>query len=746
MKYLKLLGMARRSSLMLLTIILLLSTQFSWAQNPDNGANKRPKIALVLGGGGARGAAHVGVLKILEANHVPIDFIVGTSMGSIVGGLYAAGYSPDEMEKLFKDIDWNDMLTDRPSEDQLSFRDKMDLQNLANLEIGISKGKLSFPQGLISGQKLGFLLNKMTIHTVTLQSFDQLRIPFRAVTTDAVTGDMVLFDKGNLAQAIRASMSVPGAFPPVKVNGRLLMDGFIVANVPVEIAKQWGADIIIAVDVGSVLLKEEDLKNLVSMTAQMFNILSLQNVERSEALLTEKDLLIKPDLTSITSADFMKTPEAVKRGEKAALEHLQDIKRYSVSEDEFKGFLANQRVRDRNPIMIDFVDVVKPARVNEKMVEGRIKTKAGKPLNFDQLQTDLNNVYAIGDFETVGFNIEEKNGKKGLVVKTNEKSWGPEYLRFGLNMQGEVGGPSNYTFILDYRHTQFNTLGAELNVSGKLGQTSGIYTDFFQPLDVNNRFFVDPMLQYDSYLRDIYDSNGDQIAQYRRTEYGGGIDFGVNIGSSLEVRLGLRRSVLKAEPEIGGELLPSFDNVQKGGVLAQFNYDNLDDHRFPTRGSKVQARLFLSETDLGADESYQKVDFILGAATTVGVRHTLFALLQGGMSLETNLPFYEQFTTGGFLKLSGLAEGQLRGNNKGVASLVYMYRLVDTKGLASKVYLGVSLEAGNVWADRDDFGQDPIYGGSGFLGLDTILGPMYFGYGFAEGNSGRAFGYLGKTF
>jgi len=725
--------------------LFLLGADPLYAQGQDFSIFKRPKIGLVLGGGGARGAAHVGVLKVLEANKVPIDFIAGTSMGAIVGGLYAAGYSPDELEKIFSEIDWNEMLSDRPTEDVLSFRNKKDFERLSNFEIGFKNGKILFPRGVIAGQKLDFMLSKLTIHTVNVPSFDQLRIPFRAIATDAATGEMVVFDKGNLANAIRASMSVPGAFPPVKYQGRLLIDGFLAKNVPVEVAKQMGADVLIVVDVGPGLLKKEDLNTLVDVTNQMINILSQQNVDQSLKLLTDKDLLIKPELKGIGSGDFVKAPQAIRCGEETALKNVEGIKRYAASEKEFQAFVAHQRVREQKPIVIDFVEVAKPQRVSEEMIKGRIKTKPGQTLNFDQLDRDLTRIYAIGDFETVGFNIEDKNGKKGLVINTDEKSWGPEYLRFGFNLQSDIGGSNNYTGVLDYRHTQLNHLGAEWKVVGQFGQNSGVFTDFYQPLDVENYFFVDPQFKVERKFQDIYEGNS-HLSQYKVDELGGGIDMGVNLKSYMEARIGLRRSVINAKPEIGSASLPSYHDIQKAGLLTQIDYDQFDDHRFPTRGVKAQAHFFLSEPALGADQSYKKIDFVFGKATTFYGRHTVVAGFRGGISIDDKTPYYDQFTNGGFMNLSGLAQDQLRGENTGTASLVYYYKVLDTKGFANKVYVGGSLEAGNVWNDTADFGRDPISSGSGFIGFDTILGPLYIGYGWADGYAGRAFVYLGKTF
>lgn len=280
---------------------------------------------------------------------------------------------------------------------------------------------------------------------------------------------------------------------------------------------------------------------------------------------------------------------------------------------------------------------------------------------------------------------------------------------------------------------------------GSFGQYSGIASEFYQPLDPQDYFFIVPTVSYQRYFQDIY-SGDDRTSKYKVSEMGAGFDLGVNLKSYMEGRVGLRRSVVNAEPDIGDVSLPEFSDIQKSGVLTQIDFDQLNDHRFPTRGIKAQSRVFFSDQGLGADQTYQKLDFLLGKATTIAGRNTFLLFLRGGISLDDQTPYYDKFTAGGFLNLSGLAQDQLRGKNAGVGELAYMYKLVETQGLATKVYVGGSLEAGNVWEDKADFGTDLIYGGSAFIGLDTVLGPLYIGYGQAEGHPGRAFVYLGKTF
>ncbi len=366
-----------------------------------------PKIGLVLGGGGARGASHVGVLKVLEENHIPIDYIVGTSMGAIVGGLYSSGMSPKEMEEVFKSADWDDLFTDRLSEEELSFRNKGDRRKFIDLEVGFKNGKVVFPKGIISGHKLSFLLKSMILPATSVEDFDLLHIPFRAIATDIETGETVVLKSGDLAEAIRASMSIPGVFTPVEINGCVLVDGGAVNNLPIDIAREMGADIIIAVDVGTPLAKRDELNSALDITMQVIGIMAHQNVERQLSQIQKKDILIRPDLGDIATMDFAKVEEVIPLGEEKAQEFTKELEQYSLSKDRYKGFLDSQRRDELEDVRIDFVKVKEPTRVATQAVEERIKTKPHSTLSTETLKKDLRGIYSIGDFEHVDFYLIE---------------------------------------------------------------------------------------------------------------------------------------------------------------------------------------------------------------------------------------------------------------------------------------------------------------------------------------------------
>ncbi len=705
-----------------------------------------PKIGLVLGGGGARGASHIGVLKVLEENHIPIDYIVGTSMGAIVGGLYASGMSPEEMEENFKSVDWKDLFTDRLSEKELSFRNKGDRRKFVDLELGLKNGKIVFPKGIISGHKLSFLLKSMLLPATTVKDFDLLHIPFRAIATDIETGQEVILKDGNLAEAIRASMSIPGAFTPVEINGRVLVDGGAVNNLPIDIARKMGADIIIAVDVGMPLAKRDELDSALDITMQVIGIMTQQNVDRQISQIRDKDILIRPDLGDITTADFSKVAEAIPLGVEKARGFIDDLKRYSISEDRYKDFLASQRKDDSEPTKIDFVKIKKPLRVSSQAIKERIKTKPGANLSTEELKSDMRSIYSIGDFEQVDYDLIEEDNKKGLLIDTKEKSWGPNYMKLGLNLIDDFEGGSFYNVVTKYTMTQLNDLGAEWDNEFQMGRTPSFFSEFYQPLDYGETFFIAPKFRYERSVKDIYTGNT-RVAQYRTRYLSGGLDMGINFGTYAEARLGIVTGKVSAGRLIGEEALPNF-NIDQGALVGSFVFDQFDDSNFPKHGILSNISLFMSRKDLGADESYDKLEFGFMDAATYD-KHTFMAHMEGGSSLKNDIPYYDELTLGGFLSLSGYRRDQLRGQYKGVGRLIYYYELSKASNpLMEGICVGGYIESGNVWDKSSDIDVDSLlFGGTLFVGVDTIFGPLYLGYGRAEGSKeGRAYLFLGQTF
>ena len=348
---------------------------------------KRQKIGLVLGGGGAKGSAHIGVLKVLEELKIPIDCIAGTSMGAIVGSLYASGMSTAEIEEVLTTVDWDDLFTDDPPRKDIDFRRKQeDLTYLSKISVGIKDGKVALPKGFTAGQKIGVFFQTLMVPVAGITDFDNLPIPYRAVAADLETGDMVVLGKGSLADAARASMSVPGVFPPADVEGRYLTDGGIVRNLPVDVVREMCADVVIAVDVGKPLPQRDALTNPIAIMNQMIDIMMKQNVQVQIDSLKDRDVFIRPELGTITSADFKRGKEAVERGEKAAMLKENELRQYSVSEKEYEAFLAKHKRKDVSIIKVGSITIEGLDRVPPEAVQSKLKIQAGDELDAKKTQ------------------------------------------------------------------------------------------------------------------------------------------------------------------------------------------------------------------------------------------------------------------------------------------------------------------------------------------------------------------------
>ncbi len=720
----------------------------------------RPRICLVLSGGGARGMAHIGVLDVLEQLKIPIDCIAGTSMGAVVGGLYASGMSARDIDRTMRSVDWQEAFRDAPPRRDLAFRRKQDDRNfLVRLPLGLKHGQVLLPKGFIQGQKLQETLRQLTLSFSNTTDFDTLPTPFRAVATDLESGAAVLLDKGDLAIAMRASISAPGVFAPVDYQGRLLVDGGLAENLPIDVARDMHADILIVSDVSFPLLNRGQLDSALSISNQMLAILVRKDSDRQKETLGAQDVLISPVLGSAPSTDFTIAAGTIVQGEAAARAAAPKLAALGVSDAEYRRYVARREAHEPGPRPIEFVRVDDESRRYEKTILAKMQPLVGKPLDADALGRRITELYGLGNFETLDYSlVEQKHGpaaadtgadETGLEVHARRKSWGPNYLRFGLNLEDDFQGNSQYNATARFVLTELNDRGAELLTDVQIGSDPKIVSEFYQPLDAQRLWFVAPSARVEARDLPIYVDNK-EVADFRDREAEIDLDFGRNLSNWGEIRAGLHRTNGATQARYGDPILvePGYNN---GELFFKFSYDRLDNVHFPRAGATFNFQWDAERTDLGADQVRDRVSADWLVATSRG-RNTLLFWNSVGTTLDGNIrttALPEFYSLGGFFNLSGLAQSSLIGPHYAISRAIY-FRKIGRGGegfFEFPAYLGASLEMGDTWQRRGDFSVTSARkDASVFIAFDTYLGPVYLGSGYDARGTAAFYLFLGRTF
>ncbi len=713
----------------------------------------RPKIGLVLSGGGAKGAAHIGVLKILEKNNIPIDYVVGTSIGAYVGGLYALGYNADEIEKIMMNTPWDDGYSDFIPRKLLSFENKelRDRYNIS-LRLGFSDGELKSPSGLLLGQSAASLLKLSTDVVAKFDSFNHLAIPYRAVASDLATAKMVVINKGSITKAMRASAAVPGVVEPVNIDGKLLVDGGITNNMPIDVAKAMGAEIIIAVDIGSPLLSKKNINNTLDVFDQLSTILTNNTTQAQKKHLSTRDILIRPDIDDLSTTDFSVMEQALELGKQAALLVEQELKKLSINEQDFSRYEKKKQQKSLSwsntfsqPIIA--IDYQNNSNVSTAVIKEKFALTAGDVVTKEQLQAAIARVYAINKFEHVDAEFVDLLEGRKLIVTTEAKSWGPNYLHFGFSLESDFSHGSIVD--LDFAYIQNDITphsGMWIN-EAKLGWESMLASELYQPLEESQHYFVRARAQY---AQDKWESTKDRselMNEYFLAKAGIGFNY-INDGA-LELGFIGEKGEIAFKNDQGTSL--DYDSI--GGYLL-FDFDNLNSINFPTEGNKFSIKMFWRndhyEEFEGIDPEDTSIEVNLDWRGAFHFRNHAFLGIASFATIDNETDFSVHLTElGGFLNLSGYQKDALIGSHKAFVAVVYQYDLGrEFFGKTSlPLYLGTSLEAGNVWGLNETVKVDDIIkSGSLYLGTDTSFGPAVFGVGFASGGRSTMFLSLGKSF
>ncbi|PMO41870.1 serine protease [Vibrio sp. 10N.222.52.B12] len=733
----------------------------------------RPKIAVVLAGGGAKGAAHIGVLKALEEMNIPVDIITGTSMGAYVGGLYATGMSADEIESFIYSVDWNSGYRDRVDRSQRRVRDKeYEDRYQITTDLGLRFGEVRSPTGVVQGQNMLRILRETTGNLGRFDSFDQLAIPYRSVATDIVELDEVVLDNGYLVDAMMASMSVPGALPPYELNGHMLVDGGVVNNMPVDVARAMGADIVIAVDISTDYKNKEDFTGLFAVADQLSNYLVRRSTQEQAETLKDDDVYIRPDVGQMETVEFEKMPSAFQAGYDITKKLKSKLESLSVSNAEYQKYIEHkQDVRKGleygDERVVDQIVIVNNTHYSDVLLTNRLELDTGRPLKTAEIEKAVENLYALDRFELITYHFEEIEGVNLLVFEVNEKSWGPNYLNFRFFLEDDFNTDSQYGIGISSNFTNLNSHGAELTLNVDMGTDKLIEAELYSPVLSSQELFVSGKLNYNNENRnwpfsDLENPDIGSVYDFlpvSYTEFITELAAGVQPTLWQEFRVGGRYT--KGQIEASTLASAGTFDYERLGVFANYRLDTLDDFAFPTHGMLIDLDYLVShdkspedfrQTNTNGDIEdtvYEITARFKGAVTHS--RHTLVGQAEYSFveSKNSSIPL-DPRELGGFLNLSGIPRNSLIGQNLFYTSLVYRYKWMDNDfGLfEAPVYLGASLEHGGVWSDNDlKLNEAPLYNAASiFFGVDSPVGPIMLAYGRTEQDLDAVYLIVGTSF
>jgi len=688
----------------------------------------------VLAGGGAKGGAHVGVLKVLEEMHVPIDCIAGTSMGALVGGGYASGIPAAGLETFVTGIDWKSVVGGVGQRDLQTIEQKRAGVTYSNeLEMGLRDKRVVLPAGIVNTSAIEDLLRTYVARSRAQTDFDLLPIPFRAVATDMVSGRMVVLDSGDLATAMRASMAIPGAFAPVVTGEHILSDGGMVRNIPVDVARDLCADVVIVVNLVELEVGREKLQTATQLLARSSDVMIVANENLQLESLTDRDVRIDVIMGDITTTDFERVPDTIPLGEAGARAVADKLARLAVPAEEFLAWRS--RVTEGQDIEAQLAAVTYEGlqRVNPQYLETRAQVHAGDQVDTAQISAEARRMSALQEFESVEYRLTGDQANPTLEWWPKEKNWGPDYLKFDLGLYGSEGGDLGFVVYVKHTRTWLNPLGAEWRNEVQLGYFNDLSTSLYQPLDVAQKFFVEPSVFWTRSWEDLF-LDEERIARYRFSDWGGGLDLGANLGDAAQVRVGYLYTNRNASVETGSSILPE-DQRTDAGLVASATYDSRDTPFNPTRGLGVALEYMYADDSLGGDRDWQRMEAGVGWALPVR-SDVLWMTLAGGTDFDTDLPPDRTFALGGPGSFPGFELGELRVTDYWTASGSYLWKIRDIMSIRGQaLYAGVRLTAGQALGRLEESvlpgfdADDTIYGGSLYLAGRTQAGPLTLGLG-----------------
>jgi NTE family protein len=716
-----------RSVLFLISIgfafVLSGRAQESPAQQSTPAERHRPTIGLALSGGGALGLAEIGILQWIEEQHIPVDRIAGTSMGSIIGAMYATGMSPAEIHQFTKKVNWDETLLPEPAYSQMSFRRKQDRRDfLINAPLGLKHG-LGGPNGYNPGQGVSLLLDRVAFPESGISSFDDLPIPFRCVATDMQTGDIVVLKDGSLAHAVRASMAIPGVFTLVENDGRLLADGGMVQNIPVETARAMNSDVVIAIDL---VLPPADIAHLNSLTgvlSRAIDVMILQNEKRSLAL---ADAKISVNMKGFWINDYDRLEELVRLGYQAAASQSAELLKYAIEDPaEWQRYLDERNGRKRSPIQrVDRIVVTGADPQTDRTIEQRLSKDLRKAPDLPRIEKQLTQIAGQGKFDDLGYEGFVQNGVPALRITAHEKTYGPPFVDLAVNVQGS--GVAAFDFSAGTRVTfmDIGHQGGEWRNDLLFGSSNLAATEFWQPIG-RSRIFVAPYAFASKFSRNSF-SGMTRVAIFGDERAGGGLDVGYETGRRSEFRVGYEIFEGKLSPLVGATGLPIVHG-STGQLRARFVWDGQDNPSVPSRGSRMVTSLSRVLQTPGVAHAINQFELQTSNLFPLTPKTSLFFDVSGGSTFRGSAGPFQVFALGGPFRLGAYFPDEFLGNHYAYTSLGFRREFYHLPGIVGrKVYWGGWYEAGSTFGTAVDNPGPVVVRGTFNLGFiaDTFLGPI----------------------
>jgi NTE family protein len=725
----------------LLTSLFLLLPLPSLAQQNSAPAKPRPKIGVALEGGGAMGLAHIGVLKWFEEHHIPVDYVAGTSMGGLVGGFYATGMSPDELKTLIDGMDWRKILGDRTPYEDLSFRRKEDQRAYPNsLIFGLRDG-LTLPAGLNAGHQIGLLIDRVTLPYEQVPSFDSLPVPFRCVATDLVSKKPYVFKDGSLAVALRATMSIPGAFSPVHQGKAVFVDGGLLDNLPTDVVRQMGAEIVIAVHLERAPVEAKDIQSVFSVLDHSVNAVLDENELRS---LEHADAVISIPLSEFRMRDYEKSDQIMKRGYEATNAHARLLEAFGLSETDWQERQQVREARKRSDVPTpQFIEVEGTNPHEATDVSRYVKRFQGRPVDPVKLDEVLTRLTGVGRYDSAGYRLIEKNGQTGLLINVVEKNYAPPMFQTAFEVDGSQSG--NVDFTMGTRFTFMDVAGfrSEWRTDVLLGNTYGIQTELFRPFHAESRWFIAPHAEASDITFQIYAKN-DPLADYRIYRTNIGADIGYSFGRFSELRVGYEIGSLNTKLRLGAPEIPSVQG-RVGQTHLRYLLDHTDDPVIPRRGFSAESNFRWFDQSPGAKTGFPAMDLKLGYFQPITQPASIFLETEGGTTFGSSSTGVPQFFLGGPVRLSAYGQNEFQGNQYYLLRAGYLHDLLTLPPfLGKKVYAVANYEIGKMYGvtTSTEFPNDVAAG----LLAETALGPFFIGGSVGDSGHRKWFFQLGRVF